>query len=228
MDFIHYKDSDSFAKFPLKEKKYAKTRTNLILSFLKELESKSFEEIKIKDICHLADVSEPTFYNYFPEKEDLILHYIQIWSLQVSIFAQTKINSKAGYGLLHSLFRYTANESKKNPRILQEIISFQAKTKRALQKEDLTIAERVLLFPNIVDIERLPANGIEGIIQNALSHAGKSGELPESTHWKSLALTIASIFFGVPIIAFQLDEHLEKRWIESLNYVWVGAGGRLK
>lgn len=107
-------DSDLFSQFPLKERKFAKTRTNLTFAFLSELEVKPFEEIKIKDLCQIAEISEPTFYNYFPEKGDLILHYIQIWSLQVSVFAKEKKLAESGWGQISALFRYTAKESKKN------------------------------------------------------------------------------------------------------------------
>ncbi|MCG6153316.1 TetR/AcrR family transcriptional regulator [Leptospira bandrabouensis] len=221
-------DSNSLQQFSLKERKFAKTRTNLTFAFLSELEIKSFDEIKIKDLCQMAEVSEPTFYNYFPEKGDLILHYIQIWSLQVSVFAKEKKLSESGFGILCALFRYTAKESKKNPRILLEIISFQAKTKKKLQEPKLTKAERVLLFPKIVGIEDLDANGVEGIIRNALTLAAQNGELPATTDWKSFSMAIASCFFGVPILAFQMNQNLEKLWIESLDYLWRGAGGKVK
>ncbi|WP_244936798.1 TetR/AcrR family transcriptional regulator [Leptospira brenneri] len=176
----------------------------------------------------MAEVSEPTFYNYFPEKGDLILYYIQIWSLQVSVFVKEMELSESGWGFLSALFRYTAKESKKNPRILMEIIAFQAKYKNTMQRPKLTSAERVLIFPNVLEIEELSAEGVEGIIQKALSNAAKNGELPKSTDWKSLGLALGSCFFGVPILSFQLNQNLEKLWIESLRYLWIGAGGTIK
>ncbi|MCW7468084.1 TetR/AcrR family transcriptional regulator [Leptospira kanakyensis] len=224
----HKYPSDSLLRFPLKERKFAKTRTNLIFAFLSEFESKDFDSIKIKDLCEIAEVSEPTFYNYFPEKGDLLLHYIQIWGLQVSVFAKEMKLSESGWGLLSALFRYTAKESKKNPRILLEIISFQAKNKRTLHQSRLTGAERVLIFPNTAGIEELNADGVEGIIQKALSIAAKNGELPESTDWKSFGMVLGSCFFGVPILAFQLNQNLEKLWLDSLSYLWRGAGGIIK
>lgn len=227
MSLLSDKHSGLFNSFPLKETKFAKTRLNLTFAFLSELESKSFEEIKIKDLCKIAEVSEPTFYNYFPEKGDLILHYIQIWSLQVSVFANEKKLSGSGFGMLSALFRYTAKESKKNPRILLEIISFQARTLKSLKQQKLTNAERMLLFPKIVGIENLDADGVEGIIRKAISVAAKNGELPESTDWKSFSLAIASCFFGIPILSFQLNQNLEKLWLESLNYLWIGVGGKV-
>lgn len=104
---------DPLENFPLKERKFARTRMNLIFGLLQLLESRSYDDIKIIELCQFAEISEPTFYNYFPEKDDLILHYIQIWSLMVSVFAEEQNLKESGYGLLLSLFQYTARESKK-------------------------------------------------------------------------------------------------------------------
>ncbi|TGM43916.1 TetR/AcrR family transcriptional regulator [Leptospira biflexa] len=217
--------NDTLANFPLKERKFAKTRTNLTFGLLEFMESRSYDEIKITELCQYAEISEPTFYHYFPEKDDLILHYIQIWSLMVSVFAKKNRMAESGYGLILSLFRYTANESKKNPKILLEIISFQAKKKRKLQFKSLTEAERILLFPNQDGIETLPIGGIEMLLDKAMYLSKKNKELPNHTNWKHLSLAIASCFFGIPIMAFQLNENLEKLWLETLNYIWLGAGG---
>ncbi|MCZ8157242.1 MAG: TetR/AcrR family transcriptional regulator [Leptospira sp.] len=226
MRHLNLEESGRFLSLPLKERKFAKTRLNVIEVFLEQLESRSFEEIKIKDIYLKAQISEPTFYNYFPEKEDMVLLFIQIWSLQVSVFASQNKSTDSGYKLLSSLFRYTANESKKNPRILLEIISFQAKKIQTIKIPKLTLSERLLLFPHQDGIQNLPAMGIEGLIKQALDSAEKRGELPSSTNWQNFGLAIAALFFGVPVIAFQTDQGLEKLWLESLSYLWLGAGGK--
>lgn len=219
---------DPLENFPLKERKFARTRMNLIFGLLQLLESRSYDDIKIIELCQFAEISEPTFYNYFPEKDDLILHYIQIWSLMVSVFAEEQNLKESGYGLLLSLFQYTAKESKKNPRILLEIISFQAKNKRKLQQKSLTKAERVLLFPNFPGIETISVGGIETILEKAMVLAQSKKELPKDTNWKSLSLTIVSCFFGVPILAFQMGENLETLWMDSFHYIWLGAGGKIQ
>ncbi|MGV3667039.1 MAG: TetR/AcrR family transcriptional regulator [Leptospira bouyouniensis] len=220
--------NDPLAKFPLKERKFARTRTNLVDGLLKLLETRSLDEIKITELCHYAEISEPTFYNYFPEKDDLVLHYIQIWSLMVTVFAEENQQTKSGYGMIHSLFQLTAKESKKNPKILLEIISFQTKKKSKRKPKPLTEAERILLFPNFPGIESLPIGGIEMILERAMELSLKNQELPKDTNIKYLSLAIASCFFGIPILAFQLGENLEKLWIESFHYIWLGAGGSIQ
>ncbi|TGM05044.1 TetR/AcrR family transcriptional regulator [Leptospira jelokensis] len=219
---------DPLHKFPLKERKFARTRTNLTFGLLTLMESRPYDEIKIIELCKIAEISEPTFYNYFPEKDDLILHYIQIWSLFVTVFNEKQNSEGSGYGLLVSLFQYTARESKKNPRILLEIISFQARKKKKLQHQTLTDAEKTLLFPNHPEILSLKIGGIEMLLEKAMNLAQLKKELPKDTNWKSLSLSIASCFFGIPILSFQLGENLETVWLETFHYIWLGAGGRIK
>lgn len=220
--------ADPLQKFTLKERKFARTRTNLTLGLLTLLESRSFDEIKIIELCQFAEISEPTFYNYFPEKDDLILHYIQIWSLMVSVFSEKQNSEESGYGLLLSLFQYTARESKKNPRILLEIISFQARKKKELRHQTLTDAEKILLFPDYPEILNLQFGGIEMLLEKAMTLAKINKELPKDTNWKSLSFSIASCFFGIPILSFQLGENLETLWMETFHYIWLGAGGSIK
>ncbi len=223
-------ESEQFLELPLKERKFAKTRIRILQVFLSELENKPFEIIKIKDIAKQADVSEPTFYNYFPEKEDMVLFFIQIWALSVSVFAfgmNSKKNKEiSGYSLISAIFRYTAKESKKNSRILLEIISLQARSKKELQIPKLTLAERYLLFPKIKDIENFPAGGVEDLIEKGLRDAIKSKELREESNINALGVAIGSLFFGVPILCSQLKLNLETMWLESLQLLWVGAGGK--
>lgn len=56
---------------PQKEKKFARTKIALLNALISAMGKKSFAEIKIKDLCLTAEISEPTFYNYFTEKNHL-------------------------------------------------------------------------------------------------------------------------------------------------------------
>ncbi|MFA6637171.1 MAG: TetR/AcrR family transcriptional regulator [Candidatus Omnitrophota bacterium] len=64
---------------PLRERKQAKTKVNLAKDFLKSLTKQRYEDISIKSICEKAEVSEGTFYNYFPQKADLFNYIISLY-----------------------------------------------------------------------------------------------------------------------------------------------------
>jgi AcrR family transcriptional regulator len=212
---------------PQKEKKFARTRLALLKALLDELREKSFDEIKIRDLCIRAEISEPTFYNYFPEKNHLLLYFIQIWSLEVSVYASRKKMDGSGYELLRSLFQYTAKKSRKNPRVIAEVIAFQAKTPPPKSIPPLTLAERYLYFPGAENIESIPATGLDGLLERAIGTAIERGELAPDTNVQSLFMAIAALFFGIPIVARSAKKASHRLWEGALALLWRGAGGEV-
>ncbi|NLE65671.1 MAG: TetR/AcrR family transcriptional regulator, partial [Elusimicrobia bacterium] len=59
----------------LREKKFVKTKVSLMQEFMKRLKSTRFSEISIKEVCETVEVSESTFYNYFPQKVDVVCYF---------------------------------------------------------------------------------------------------------------------------------------------------------
>ena len=61
-----------------------KTKLNLYNGLLKLMEEKSFEEIKVTDICTKALVNRSTFYDHFNDKYELLQSYINHLSSTLS------------------------------------------------------------------------------------------------------------------------------------------------
>lgn len=49
-----------------------KTYSNLMQALIVSLDKKSFDDIKVSDICKVANVHRTTFYSYFSDKYDLL------------------------------------------------------------------------------------------------------------------------------------------------------------
>jgi len=72
----------------LRERKSAKLKL-LVLSIAKTmLREQSFQDIHVTDICKKADISKVTFFRYFPQKEDLLLYFMRVWSFELSLELQ--------------------------------------------------------------------------------------------------------------------------------------------
>ena len=54
-----------------------KTKANLYKGLLKMLEQKSFEDIKIIDICNVSLINRSTFYDHFNDKYELLSSYLK-------------------------------------------------------------------------------------------------------------------------------------------------------
>jgi len=58
----------------LRERKKQKTRDSIQRTALRLFEKQGYEETTIEQIAAAAEISESTFFNYFPTKEDVVLY----------------------------------------------------------------------------------------------------------------------------------------------------------
>ena len=60
-----------------KVKQIKDTKDRLFLSLISLMKDKSYEEIKIKDILEISQVSRRTFYRHFTNKQELLNYYFE-------------------------------------------------------------------------------------------------------------------------------------------------------
>src|SRR4051812_14768084 len=58
----------------LRERKKRQTRETIAHAAMALFAAHGFDEVTVADVARAADVSEKTVFNYFPAKEDLVLH----------------------------------------------------------------------------------------------------------------------------------------------------------
>ena len=58
----------------LRERKKRQTREAIADAAMRLFFDRGFDEVTVADVARAADVSEKTVFNYFPAKEDLVLH----------------------------------------------------------------------------------------------------------------------------------------------------------
>lgn len=61
-----------------RERKKEETKSNIIDCSLKLFKEKGFGETSMEEIAEKSDVSKGTLYNYFPDKESILVGYFQI------------------------------------------------------------------------------------------------------------------------------------------------------
>lgn len=226
-------ESASLAQLSLREKKYAKTKLALLDAATERIGEKTFDAISVKELCEQAEVSEATFFNYFPKKQDLLSYFIQLWVLEVIWKIQHWLQEKGGIGAIEEAFCYTSDQVSKRPRVMLELIAYMAldpdKGQCPSNTAEVTLAERLLRFPAFQGIETIEAcNGLDDVFRPPLLKAIEAGELPPNTNVEAALMALFVVFFGVPLgMAWQDAALVAPVYRQQLDLVWSGlrAGG---
>src|SRR5687767_9779494 len=118
--------ADYKPQISLRERKFAKTKLALLQAALNRLKTKRLSEITVKELCEEVQVSEATFFNYFPKKDDLLHYFIQIWTLEVLVYARDSAGADAGLSFVERVFDYAGRQLAEHPRTMLEIIAYMA------------------------------------------------------------------------------------------------------
>ncbi len=209
----------------LREKKRAQTRLALIEALLERLRERTLEEISVSELASAAMISQGTFFNYFPTKEDLLTHFVQLWSLRMCAVARRlERESKSALTAIAELFVATADEVAPYPKVMLEIIAHQTRMPKELKLAPVELAERLLFLPEEEEVESLSDGALGELLPPLIQRAIANGELPADSDVQTLTLAATSVFFGVPIVfANHQPELMGALYRRQLALIWAGA-----
>ena len=183
----------------LRERKFARTRLALAEAATNHLEAAAFESLSVKALCDRVQISEATFFNYFPRKEDLIVYLDRLWTLELNWYGKQASAQQQGLAVIDSMFRYTSIQIQKKPGLMGEIIAYEARSRERHSGLDITTAERMMAFSDLPGIVDLADDSLESLLKDSLQKAINLGELPENTAMATAMVGMVSIFYGVPL-----------------------------
>ena len=207
----------------LRERKAALTRLGLLDAMVRRLRKQTLDEITVKELCSDVGISEPTFFNHFKSKHELLVLYVRLWSVEMK--NAMDVPGATALESLKRLFVLTARATATLPRLMKEIISYQLKYPIAAKTGAPTRAELLLRFPSIGNVEHPRPFSIRSLIREAFDRAVQRGELPRSKELETAVSVLSALFFGVP--ALNVDAPLaEEIYLSGLGSLWRGIGGR--
>ena len=186
-------------RLPLREKKFARVRLAVLSVVLQLMKERSLAEISVREICEAAQVAPATFFNYFPSKEDVLVYYMQLWSIPITLQCRAVAVQRTVLDAIITVFDYTAREMEQYPRLMFEIIAYIAHATEPPHPPSLTRAERLLAFPDLPGAEDVEPQSIDELFTALLKQAVRAGELPSSRETEAMALLLKTIFYGVPL-----------------------------
>lgn len=196
---------EKFNALPQRQKKFARTKIALLNALLDALDTREFSSITIKELTQQAEVSEPTFFNYFDSKQDMLVYIIQMWTIQMQDLARKcQAESHSFLETIKAIFVESGKEISEHPQILLEVIAFQA-SRTTAKAYEISAAEKWLFFEEIEGVEALEGIGLESIFPVLIAQAKAAGELDASVDEGLLFLTLSSLFFGTSLLVLKQD-----------------------
>lgn len=204
----------------------AQKKQALVEVLLYRMQMEDFDEIKISDLCRDAQVSEASFYNYFPQKTDVLVYFILLWTVEIGWKLRYE-NHIDGLLEIEQFFRELAQSIAEQPSLIAEIIAFQIKWTPSGKWPQLSEADKLVAYPEYEKIFSIEAEGLDKMLMPSLQEAVARGEIPESTPLSVIASGICSLFFGIPMLVKQVPrEQLHDIFLEQLRLLWDGARKR--
>jgi AcrR family transcriptional regulator len=217
----------------LRERKLARTKHALLRAALERLRSKNLDEITVKELCEEVEVSEATFFNYFPKKDDLLVYFIRLWTIEVDLHARRRVGEGAGLAYIEEVFRYTGQRLGDHPRLMLEVIAHMTRAcpgvgcAAAQSPPELTLAERLQAFPEQAGECSSATPGLYELFAPPLRRAIALGELPPGADIDAASLSLLSIFFGVPLLlCTRQPSRVASNYERQLHVLWSGLRAR--
>lgn len=210
----------------LREKKYARTKIAIMNAFMERLKHSRFEDISIKKVCGDAEVAEGTFFNYFPEKIDVIRYYLFLTTAKIVWKARRETPAGSYLLLIDTVFRQLAEEVYNNNLTYQIISVLLAQNERP-RKITISALEKKLVFPDCPGIEETSPVLFEEWFRECVILAQKNGEIPETVNVDDLVISLMTIMCGTLLaIRFVDSDSRGCHYTRQLQALWRGVGAK--
>lgn len=212
--------------YSLREIKHARTKIAIMNAFIAALGKSRFEDISIKRICKDVEISEGTFFNYFPEKIDIIHFFIHVLLLKGVWQAQRSVSAEYKLFLIDAVFENLAG-SIQNANIMYQIIAAMINQRELPKNGVITDIERELLYPGCEGIENVRITDVETFFMECLKGALKNRELPKNINLEDIVVSLMTLLGGT-LMATKFTDNDNKNvayhFRRQLRILWNGIG----
>ena len=210
----------------LRQRKHAQTKIALAQAAETRMRERTLNDISVKELCETVPVSEVTFYNYFPQKTDLLLYIVQLWHLEARWHVQKWEKEKTNLELIEAFFDFAGQRFEEFPLMMNEVLIFFIQRRGACVFEEMSVAEKVLAFPELEGIEdiEIPKNlKEEGMLLPYIAEAISSGELPPGTDYEQVSHMFDTILTGgLMTLHEKAPAQIRPLYHRMLKFFWQG------
>jgi len=189
----------------LRERKAAKLKLLLVDILTEELKTRAFQDVSVDTLCEKAMISKVTFFNYFPEKDDILRYFLSLWVYRFIVDCHKL--KKHGFAAIQFLFEDMVNDMNENPNLYGNMISILVRKPGFNYVEEITPAERAMLYPD----KKLQALDVKlsmgDFIETQCSIAIEAGEITDAYSPEDLSLMIGSLMHGSCVLGSRVNSY---------------------
>lgn len=201
-------------QIPLRAKKKGLLKLLILDKTLELLKDFNFEDIKVKEICRLANTSEVTFFKYFEKKEQVLQYFMLIWNYKREMRV-SKAGRDSGRKAIYSIFE-DISQTPQSQKIMLTLFNYVARLREKPKAIALNSYEKQLLFEEEKEIEPLSLSD-QFILH--LRESLECGELPDETDLEKMVFLLSSIYYGSAIIAHTSGRDLGTIYKDNLEII---------
>lgn len=209
----------------LRERKHARTKLAIVNAFVRRLRTTRYDDISIRELCRSVDISEGTFFNYFPEKMDIINYYMTLLLLKIIWTAQMEVPPGKPLDLIDEVFVKLAEELH-TANLGYQLISIMVNQQESPKVIDIPPLEKQLAFPRCAGIEKSPTVQLQKFFNACLREARQRGDLPSDAVLDDIVISLLTIMGGTLLAAkFEKIKDRAYHYTRQLRLLWKGLGG---
>jgi AcrR family transcriptional regulator len=213
-------------KISLRQRKHAQTKVSLARAAMERMREKRLDEISVKELCETIPISEVTFYNYFPQKTDLLIYVMQLWRLEMDWKLQNQEGEKSNIEIIENFFDIAGRTFEEYPLVMNEALAFFIQKREDECFGEMSIAERLVAYPELPGIEhvQIPRNPKkDNALLPFIRKAIEAEELPGHLSVKEISDMLDVIFIGA-LMNFHKDDSIRIRPVfqKMLKVLWHG------
>ena len=211
-------------EYSLRERKYAKTKVAIMNAFMDRLKHNRFDDISIKEVCRDAEVAQGTFFNYFPEKIDVIGYFLYLTTIKMIWKGKKRTSAKVYLPLIGSVFSQMSEECN-NSNLTHQILSVLLAQSERPRRVTISALEKKLAFPHCAGIEETPSMVLDEWFKECVILAQKNGELSSKINVEDVVVSLMTIITGTMLaIRFSNSNSRGYHYVRQLRALWRGLG----
>jgi AcrR family transcriptional regulator len=177
----------------------ARIKLNILSSTLDLLGKKSFKDLHVEQICSRAGVSKVTFFKYFPQKEDVLLYFMRVWSLRRSV--ELFKEPRSGLQGVYYLFDRMADTFERYPGLPLSVVSYWTSDNSPPSAFPLKDMEKRILYPGKRYVTDMQVFTVPQFLEHFLLEAIMNREIQRVSDSRELTNLFMSILYGTLITA---------------------------